>query len=116
MSEQTQETTAAPSTIADLLADKIFIENVKSTIAELRKRRANRPEPKPGFRYKRDWHDQMADAGTLNTEYFLANIEKIWLRKSSMTSATRKAVEWVCGIALQKTQDYYAGEAQKPND
>lgn len=95
-------------TISEIVSDQIFIKNVMSTIDDLRNQRLNRPEPREGFRYRRDWYYQMSDAGNFNANYFVENIENIWLKKSSITSATRKVIDWVCGDALRKTLEHYA--------
>lgn len=95
------------NTVGDVLADKVFQRKVADEIYELRKKRNERPDAKPGFRYRRDWYDQMTDAGTFNREYFLENIANIWAKKSSITSNTRRVIEYVCNNALRKTMEHY---------
>jgi len=94
--------------ISDITSDEIFIKNVESEISKLRYHRNKRPKPKAGFRYKRDWYDQMTDSGNFNSKYFLENIEKIWLKTSSITSNTRNVIQEICGVAYQNTIINYA--------
>lgn len=96
------------NTISDIISDKVFIKNVESEILKLRSHRNKRPEPKAGFRYKRDWYDQMTDAGNFNSDYFIKNIESIWLKKSSITSNTRNVIQEICSVAYHNTMIHYA--------
>ena len=96
------------NTISDIISDKVFIKNVESEILKLRSHRNQRPEPKAGFRYKRDWYDQMTDAGNFNSDYFIKNIESIWLKKSSITSNTRNVIQEICSVSYHNTMIHYA--------
>ena len=95
------------NTVSDIVSDEVFIKNVESEILKLRFQRNKRPEPKKGFRYKRDWYDQMTDSGNFNLDYFLKNIEGIWLKKSSITSNTRNVIQQICSIAYNNTLAHY---------
>ena len=95
-------------TIQEMIADPIFIKNVGTEIDSLRAQRISRKNPGPGYRYKRDWYDRLTEAQQFNETFFLENIEAIWLKQSSLTSAIRPVIEHVCGLAVQSTLAYYA--------
>ena len=101
------EETKKQFTIQEVISDPNFRAYVRDEWNELRSKRVNRPAPQKGFRYKRDWFDQMRDLGYTNTEFFMDNIEKVWLHKSNLSSKIRGIVEYVCGRALQKTMELY---------
>lgn len=96
---------------SEIIKDPYFIEFVKDGISELRKNRNERPEPKQGFRYKRDWYDRMTQYSIFNTDYFIQNIESIWLKKSSLSSEIRHVIQYVCDKALDKTIELYSRQA-----
>jgi len=92
----------------ELVEDPIFKEFVKRVLNDLISRRLHRPLPKPGYRYKRDWYDQMSDDTELNAEFFVMNIEKIMTRKSSLSSIKRRIIQPVCEQAYFLTMKFYA--------
>ena len=108
-----EEVIARFKTFSDILSDTVFIENLGSEISKLRKRRLDRPEPRAGFRYRRDWYDQLVGEGNLNKAYFLENIESIWLKKSSIPSNQRYAIEAICAAAYKNTLLHYTNLLNK---
>ncbi len=88
------------NSIKDITNDPDFIELVGKNLAEIRRIRKNKPEPKPGFRYKRDWFDRMVEADMFNAKFFIANIHDIWDKKSSLSGEFRVIIESVCDISL----------------
>jgi hypothetical protein len=102
-----EEVSARFKTVSDILSDTVFIENLESEILKIRKRRLDRPEPRAGFRYRRDWYDQLDGEGNFNRAYILANIESIWLKKSSIPSNQRYAIEAICVTAYKNTLLHY---------
>src|SRR5690606_9398952 len=90
------------------IVDPHFIQCVKDIISEIRNNRLTRPEPKPGFRYKRDLFDRMDVGRELNSKYFIANIESIWLKRSKLNSEMMNVIKYVCDKALGQTLVYYA--------
>lgn len=94
-------------TIGEIISDDFFIESVKQNIGELIKSRRNRPEPKQGFRYKRDWYDRMREDGQLNSQFFISNIADIWTKQSSLSSQVRTAIQLVCDKSLHQTLSKY---------
>lgn len=94
-------------TIAELVQDTQFVDSITKSIDGYRTQRLNRPEPKPGYRYKRDWFDRMRDDGQLNTDYFIRNIEAVWNHKSNLPSVIRKVIDSTCTKALYDTHQFY---------
>ena len=94
-------------TIGDIVTDEIFIKEVATSLRKAKDQRNSRPEPKPGFRYKRDWYDQM-DYQQLTSKYFISQIPDIWLKKSHHTSAFRNIIQFVCDRAFHSTLLIYA--------
>lgn len=97
------------ATIGDLIKDPEFIRFVDLGINDLRTQRLTRPEPKPGYYYKRGWYERMTEAGAFNRDFFLKHIEVIWTdrRRSPLSSEFRRVIKEVCDIAVYKTHEYY---------
>lgn len=101
--------------IDEIVKDPNFIRMVNQNISELKRNRSTRPEPKEGYRYKRDWHDRMSENRTVNASYFLDNIEKIWNKQSSLSSQIRQVIQFVCDKSFQQTIAFYNQQiAPKP--
>lgn len=94
--------------IAELVQDPQFVKFVNDGLNELCKKRSSRPEPKPGYRYVRDWYDRMTDARQLKASFFLANIEDIWNKQSNLNRETRQIIQHVCDTSLYNTNIFYA--------
>lgn len=99
--------------INDLINDSYFRLRVVENLSELRKNRAKRPNPKPGYYYKRDWYDRMIDESILNSHYFLDNIADIWNKKSSICSVYRQIIKFVCDKSAAETILKYSKEDEK---
>jgi hypothetical protein len=93
-------------TVDEIVNDLDFKNYVETELQELIKKRINRPEPKEGYRYKRDWYDRMNSEGILNADFFIKNIKSVWERKSSFSSEFRNIIQYVCETALQKTLSF----------
>jgi hypothetical protein len=96
------------NSISEIIRDPCFIDFVNKNVYELRMNRHKRPEPKPGYHYKRDWYDRMSDGVDVNARFFLKNIENIWLKKSLLSSEIRAVIQYVCDKSLQQTLLEYA--------
>lgn len=94
-------------TVKELINDHYFQVRVGDGIEELRKSRRNRPDPKPGYYYKRGWYEQMSEQGMLNQKFFLDSIELIWFKKSNLSSNIRAVIKAVCDQAAAQTFKYY---------
>ena len=91
----------------EIIKDSHFIDFVRTGIKNIQISRIERPAPKPGFYYKKDWYDRMSDANQLNTEFFITNIENIWLKKSKLNAETRYIIKYVCDKSLQHMVLFY---------
>ena len=96
------------NSIGEIVKDPYFIDYVEQNLSELRKNRNKRPEPKPGYHYKRDWYDRMSSEGHVNSGFFIKNIENIWLKKSSLSSQERHVIQFVCDKSFQQTLIEYS--------
>lgn len=94
--------------VEDIVIDELFIEFVGKVIDEINKDRRNRPEPKEGYRYKKDGVDSLQQQGNFNKEFFLSVIKSIWLKKSNLPSKTRGTVEFICIEALRRARNSYS--------
>lgn len=90
-----------------VIDDPVFRDFVKQVVREILDARSSRPVPKQGFHYKRDWSDKMDDKNEMSSDFFLANINDIWLKKSNLSSDSRSVIKEVCGVALGKTLEHY---------
>lgn len=96
------------NSISDIVEDPYFIKFVKQNINELKDNRAKRPAPKEGYHYKRDWYDRMSGERSLNSEFFIKNIESIWLKRSDLSSQIRNVVQFVCEKSYQQALNEYS--------
>lgn len=93
--------------------DPIFIRIVAEKVEALNKGRRNRPEPQPGFHYKRNWYDNLEDLDGCNAEFFLNNINNIWGKVSTLPSDIRGAILEVCNHAVVETMREYHLQSEK---
>jgi hypothetical protein len=94
----------------DLINDEVFKQYVEIELEKLKKKRRIRPEPKPGWRYKRDWYDRYIGKDVLNSKFFLSNIKSIWEKKSDLSSELRGIISYVCSLAIVDTDIHYKKE------
>ena len=97
-----------PETVLGVLKDEQFIMNVAGEIRKIIAKILSRPEPKPGFKYKKNILDIMISERSMNSEYFLSNIQSIWESKSILSAQKRYVIKSVCDEALRQTLLYYA--------
>lgn len=96
--------------------DPIFIRIVTEKVEALKQGRLNRPVPQPGYHYKRNWYDKLADLDGCNAEFFLNNINDIWLKKSNLSSEIRGVILEVCNQAVVRTMQEYHSQGEKKAD
>lgn len=87
-------------TIDEVLADGVLVESVRRQIKDIEAKRWARPEPKPGYLYKRDWYDR--HHADFNTQFFLDNIVPIWVKRSPLSSEWRGVILFICDRALKE--------------
>lgn len=103
------------NSIDEIVSDSYFNEHLRNGIYELKKLRYNRPEPKPGFYYKRDWFDRMNDIGGLNKEFFIKHIGDIWSKRSHLSSEMRDVIRITCDKAFRETLLSYSKQYKTEN-
>lgn len=100
--EKTNETiTEAPfKTVDEVVGDLVFVESIRQQINTFVANRIARPEPLPGYHYKRDWYDRYS--ADFNLKYFLENIRPIWGKTSPLSSEWRNIILFICDKALKQ--------------
>ena len=93
-----------PITVLEAIKTDKFRQLVEKELEKISKSRQLRPEPKPGFRYKRNWLDQMKDQDIFKGYYFVANAESVLGDNSNLGSEFRNAIKLVC---LQALSNYF---------
>jgi hypothetical protein len=88
-------------TTTELIETPFFRERVRENLQALLKTRRNRPEPKAGFKYSRDWFDRMSENGQLSADYFLTHIDDIWHKRSKLNAETRNIILVVCNKSVE---------------
>ena len=97
-------------TIGDIITDKKFVSLVKVEIDRIKFERDCRPEPAAGCRYKRSWFDRMTEENIFTADFFIANIAKVWLKKSPLCAEYRNVLLSVCTLAYNQMMIYYERE------
>lgn len=96
------------NSVDEIISDPVFNQSVIKIISDFKNKRKERPEPKPGTRYIRDWIDRMDANEMVNYSFFISNIKDVWLKKSKLNSEFRRIIKFVCDKALQQTLVHYA--------
>jgi hypothetical protein len=95
------------SSLEDVINDSVFKSEVDKIIAKIKANRLNRPAPKSGTRYRRDFYDRLNDEGKFNAEFFLSSIGDIWLKKSNLSRDFRETISYICDIAVSNAIEHY---------
>lgn len=101
--------------IDELLQDERFIKIHKKNYDELIKARRNRKEPRPGYKYKRDWFDRMFDEGNLNHKFIYDNTMDVVLKDSSVSRTSRIVIEHLFSLSIHEYFESVEVE-EKPNN
>ena len=96
----------------DIVSDPYFRQFVADEIEQIETKRKLRPLPKPGYKYRRDWYDKMADKGQITAQFFVDHIVLIWQKRSNLDSETRSIVKHFCDKAFASALNKY-DEIQK---
>lgn len=100
-----------------IVKDPYFIQYLKEEIETIKEARRNRPEPRKGFVYTRDWLDRMTDENIFTFDFFIENIEPIWQKYSKLNSVYRNVIESVCYVAYTKMiEKHKENETKKPTE
>lgn len=90
------------SSIEELLSSEDFLPYLEKEVSSVRTKRLNRPEPPHGKRYVRDAVDTMLAEGEITTSFMLEYYPHIYRKISSMPSARRDVVSYICDNAIDK--------------
>lgn len=89
--------------ISEIVSNPYFIDFLTKNLSDLKAQRNSRPTAPSGFKYKKDWMDKM----NVSTDYFLSNIESIWLKKSKLSRSEREIIGYFCDKSFIQTLAYY---------
>lgn len=89
--------------IIEIISDAYFIDFLTKNLSDLKTQRKLRPQAPSGFKYKKDWMDKM----NVSADYFLSNIEAIWLKKSKLSRSEREIIGYFCDKSFVQTLAYY---------
>lgn len=99
-----------PATHSEMINDEHFIRFMKEQFNKLEELYRSRPEPKPGFKYRRTAVDILDEQGNLEFEFFLNNTLAIWEKRSTLSSNIRALIDHIGVLALFNTIDFYRKE------
>jgi hypothetical protein len=89
--------------ISEIVSNPYFIDFLTKNLSDLKTQRNARPQAPSGFSYKKDWMDKM----NVTADYFLSNIEAIWLKKSKLSRSEREIIGYFCDKSFIQTLAYY---------
>lgn len=89
--------------ISEIVSDPYFVDFLTKNLSDLKAQRKLRPLPPTGFNYKKDWMDKM----DVSVDYFISNIEAIWLKKSKLNRSEREIIGYLCDKSFIQTLAKY---------
>ena len=89
--------------ISEIVSNPYFVDFLTKNLSDLKTKRELRPLPPSGFNYKKDWMDKM----DVSVDYFISNIEAIWLKKSKLNRSEREIIGYFCDKSFIQTLAYY---------
>ena len=95
------------NTIDEVVNDTFFVARVKHHLGEVLKQRLKRPEAPVGYHYKKDGLDLLIQDELITSKYFINNYADIYNKVSSITSARREVISFVCSKAVNDTLNHY---------
>lgn len=90
--------------ISEIINDPYFLKFLKQEIDRIKSFTKLRPLPPSGYKYKRSAIDRIE---SISVEYFVANIEDIWMKRSKLSSEIRNLISEICNNALIQTMAFY---------
>jgi len=95
------------NSIEEMVKDNYFVDRVKYYLDEILRQRFLREDAPAGYRYKKDGLDLLIQDELATSKYFINNYPNIYNKISSITSARRNVIEFVCGKAVNDTLNNY---------
>jgi hypothetical protein len=89
--------------ISEIVSDPYFVDFLTKNLSDIKAQRKLRPLPPTGFNYKKDWMDKM----DVSVDYFISNIEAIWLKKSKLNRSEREIIGYLCDKSFIQTLAKY---------
>jgi hypothetical protein len=89
--------------ISEIVSNPYFVDFLTKNLSDLKAQRKLRPLPPTGFNYKKDWMDKM----DVSVDYFISNIEAIWLKKSKLNRSEREIIGYLCDKSFIQTLAKY---------
>lgn len=99
--------------LQQLINDSEFINIISQIVTEINQKRRDKPPLKPGFYYKRDWHDRMTEAGIFKTSFIRDNIISVLTKKSKLNHEQRKIIESIFFDAFRRYNENYLHLSKK---
>lgn len=81
-----------------------FESNLRLAFHNWIKQREDRPNPKPGFIYKKDAYDRLQEEGKLKLDFFLQEAYLIIQKKSAQPAIIRNLFSYLVNRAIAQTQ------------
>jgi hypothetical protein len=108
----TEKQTPEFKEVSEIISNPYFIDFLTKNLFDLKNQRHLRPSPPAGFTYKKDWMDKM----DVSADYFLSNIEAIWMKKSKLSRSEREIIGYFCDKSFIQTLAYYKEIDSLPDD
>ena len=81
-----------------------FESNLRIEFHNWIKQREDRPNPKPGFEYKKDAYDRLKQEGKLSLNFFIQEAYLIIQKKSKQPAIIRKVFQTLVSRSIARTQ------------
>ena len=94
----------------DLVNHPLFKERLDHHLNALRTARLNRPEPKPGFYYPRDWYDRMVEKSLFNITAMMEQIPLVWQKKDKLNHEFRSIIREIAAMVASDVFQAHAAE------
>ena len=97
----------------DVVSHPAFQGEIIKVVEQIKQQRWARPPAKEGFRYKRNWIDQLITSNQFNSDFFLDNALSALMRQSPLPAALRQPVLDVALTAFFATKEIIEKENEK---
>ena len=97
----------------DVVSHPAFQGEIIKVVEQIQQQRWARPAAKEGFRYKRNWIDQLITSNQFNSDFFLDNALSALMRQSPLPAALRQPILDVALTAFFATKEIIEKENEK---
>lgn len=95
------------NSIEEIMNDNIMKQRLNHYVKQIRDSRNDRPDPKPGYHYKKDAVDVMMNENELTTPFMLLHYADVHNKVSSIPSSKRKVMEFLFSSAVSDVFEHY---------